>query len=159
MNDRKSQNTANDVANAFSPVAPALNYLVDAAQRSVLFWDVMGKRANQYREHLAKEAPHVLDYATEVVMDGRTLDRPVNYVLVRVIPPTDATVSQNRRPFVVVDPRAGHGPGSGALRQTARSASLLRPDIPVISSASCQNPCPDRQSKISRARKRSSSKK
>src|SRR5262249_46711457 len=29
---------------------PAIEYMVDAAQRSVLFWDVMRQRGNQYRE-------------------------------------------------------------------------------------------------------------
>ena len=89
MIDPKSQNTESGVFDPFSPFAPALDYLVDAAQRSVLFWDVMGERANQYHEHLAKEAPHVLSY--EIVMDGRKLDRPVNYALVRIIPPQGAS--------------------------------------------------------------------
>ena len=31
-----------------------LEYMIDAAQRSVLFWDVMRQRGNQYREHLAE---------------------------------------------------------------------------------------------------------
>ena len=130
MIDRKSQNTESGVFNPFSPFAPALDYLVDAAQRSVLFWDVMGKRANQYHEHLAKEAPHVLNYETEVVMDGRTLDRPVNYALVRIIPPAGATVSQNRRPFVVVDPRAGHGPGIGGFKADSEIGVALKAGHP-----------------------------
>ena len=33
MIDRKSQNTESGVFNPFSPFAPALDYLVDAAQR------------------------------------------------------------------------------------------------------------------------------
>ena len=41
--------------------APAMEYMVDAAQRSVLFWDVMRQRGNQYREHLAEIVPNVLD--------------------------------------------------------------------------------------------------
>ena len=90
--------------------------MVDAAQRTVLFWDVMRQRGNQYQEHIAKEAPHVLDYAAEVVIDGRTLERPVNYVLVRIIPPKDVEIDPTRRPFVVVDPRAGHGPGIGGFK-------------------------------------------
>ena len=44
----------------FGVFAPAMEYMVDAAQRSVLFWDVMRRRGNQYREHLAETAPHVL---------------------------------------------------------------------------------------------------
>ena len=96
--------------------APAMEYMVDAAQRSVLFWDVMRQRGNQYREHLAETAPHVLDYEVELVVDGRTLERPVNYVLVRVVPPAGVEIDPTRRPFVVVDPRAGHGPGIGGFK-------------------------------------------
>jgi pimeloyl-ACP methyl ester carboxylesterase len=93
-----------------------VEYLVDAGQRSILFWDVLRQRGNQYHEHLAKAAPHVLDYDVELVIDGRALDRPVNYVLARIIPPKDVTIDPTRRPFVVVDPRAGHGPGIGGFK-------------------------------------------
>jgi hypothetical protein len=101
---------------AFGPLAPAVEYLVDAAQRSVLFWDVLRQRGNAYREHVAKTAPHVLEYDVELVIDGRTLPRPVNYVLVRVLPPKGVDIHPGRRPFVVVDPRAGHGPGIGGFK-------------------------------------------
>ena len=94
----------------------AIEYLVDAGQRTILFWDVLRQRGNQYHEHLAKEAPHVLDYDAELVIDGRTLERPVNYVLARIIPPKDVVIDPTRRPFVVVDPRAGHGPGIGGFK-------------------------------------------
>ncbi len=95
---------------------PATDYLVDTAQRSVLFWDVLRQRGNQYREHLAETAPHVLDYSVELVVDGRQLERPVNYGLVRVVPPAGITVDETKRPFVIVDPRAGHGPGIGGFK-------------------------------------------
>jgi pimeloyl-ACP methyl ester carboxylesterase len=94
----------------------AIEYLVDSGQRSILFWDVLRQRGNQYHEHLAKEAPHVLDYDAELVIDGRTLERPVNYVLARIIPPKDVAIDPTRRPFVIVDPRAGHGPGIGGFK-------------------------------------------
>jgi pimeloyl-ACP methyl ester carboxylesterase len=95
---------------------PTIEYMVDAAQRSVLFWDVMRQRGNQYRDHLAEIAPHVLDYEVELLVDGRTLDRPVNYCLVRIVPPPWVKVDSRRRPFVIVDPRAGHGPGIGGFK-------------------------------------------
>jgi pimeloyl-ACP methyl ester carboxylesterase len=101
---------------AFNIFGPAVEYLVDAAQRTVLFWDVMRQRGNQYREHLAETAPHVLDYEAELVIDGRKLDRPVNYALARVVPPTGFEIDPKRRPFVVIDPRAGHGPGIGGFK-------------------------------------------
>jgi hypothetical protein len=100
----------------FGVFAPTIDYMIDAAQRSVLFWDVMRQRGNQYREHLAEVVPHVLDYEVELVIDGRTLDRPVNYALVKVIPPAGVEIDPNRRPFIVVDPRAGHGPGIGGFK-------------------------------------------
>ena len=95
---------------------PALDYLVDAGQRSVLFLDVMRQRGIQYREHLAETAPHVLSYEVQLLVDGRTLPRPVNYALVRVTPPRGVEIDEKRRPFVVVDPRAGHGPGIGGFK-------------------------------------------
>jgi hypothetical protein len=119
---RKSESVpspAGGLSPAVSPLgmsAPAIDYLVDAAQRSVLFWDVMRQRGNQYRAHLAQSAPHVLDYKAELVIDGRTLPRPVNYALVRVVPPKGAEIDPSRRPFVIVDPRAGHGPGIGGFK-------------------------------------------
>src|SRR5215208_3494029 len=91
----------------FGAFAPALEYLTDAAQRSVLYWDVMRQRGNAFLEHAGRTAPHVLDYKVELVMDGRKLERPVNYALARVVPPADVEVDRTRRPFVVVDPRAG----------------------------------------------------
>jgi len=94
----------------------ALSFAVDATQRQVLFWDTMRQRGNIYREHIAKSAPHVLDFAAEPVLDGRTLQRPVNYVLARVIPPAGTKIDSTRRPFVIVDPRAGHGPGIGGFK-------------------------------------------
>jgi pimeloyl-ACP methyl ester carboxylesterase len=96
--------------------APVMEYMIDATQRSVLFWDVMRRRGNQYREHLAETAPHVLHYEVELLIDGRTLDRPVNYALVRVVPPPGVELDPTRRPFVIVDPRAGHGPGIGGFK-------------------------------------------
>ena len=53
--------------------ASAFEYLVDTGQRSVLFLDVMRQRGLQYREHIAETAPHVLNYAVELIIDGRNL--------------------------------------------------------------------------------------
>lgn len=97
-------------------VASAVEYMVDASQRSVLFLDIMRRRGDQYREHVAQTAPHVLQYAAELIIDGRTLDEPVNYALVRIIPPKGVEIDLERRPFVVIDPRAGHGPGIGGFK-------------------------------------------
>ncbi len=116
MSPNLNEPAATAPTQASGPLAAATEYIVDAAQRSVLFWDVMRQRGNQYYEHMAEVAPHVLSYAAEVVIDGRTLERPVNYALARIIPPKGVDIDPRRRPFVVVDPRAGHGPGIGGFK-------------------------------------------
>ncbi len=116
MSDQKSSFLPETATTPFGLFAAATEYAIDAGQRSVLFWDVLRQRGNQYREHLAENAPHVLDYQVELIVDGRKLDRPVNYGLVRVIPPDGVTINPKLRPFVVVDPRAGHGPGIGGFK-------------------------------------------
>ncbi len=77
---------------------------------------MMRERGNAFREHAAETAPHVLNFDFELVVDGRTLARPVNYALVRVVPPEGVQIDPALRPFVVVDPRAGHGPGIGGFK-------------------------------------------
>jgi hypothetical protein len=96
--------------------ADAVEYSMDALQRSVLFLDVMRQRGQQYEEQAASHTPNVLDYDCELVSDGRRLERPVNYVLVRILPTEDIEIDPRKRPFVVVDPRAGHGPGIGGFK-------------------------------------------
>jgi pimeloyl-ACP methyl ester carboxylesterase len=117
-------------------------YMVDAAQRSLLFWDAMRERGNQYREHIAMKAPNVLDYKAELVMDGRTLERPVNYLLVRIIPPAGIVVDPNRRPFVVVDPRAGHGPGIGGFKPESEIGEALKAGHPCYFVGFLPDPVP-----------------
>src|SRR5258705_3568259 len=103
-------------------VASAVEYMVDAGQRSVLFLDILRRRGDQYREHLAETAPHVLSFAAELVMDGMKLEQPVNYALVRIIPPQDIEIDANRRPFVIVDLRAGHSSGIGGFKADSEIA-------------------------------------
>jgi pimeloyl-ACP methyl ester carboxylesterase len=110
--------------------ASALEYLVDAGQRSVLFMDVMRRRGEQYREHLSETVPHVLNYEIELIADGRNLDRPVNYGLVRVKPPAGVEIDLTRRPFVVIDPRAGHGPGIGGFKADSEIGVAMKAGHP-----------------------------
>src|ERR1700722_9708051 len=106
--------------------ASAFEYLVDTGQRSVLFLDVMRRRGVQYNEHIAQTAPHVLDYDVELIVDGRNLTRPVNYGLVRVVPPAGVEIDPTKRPFVIVDPRAGHGPGIGGFKADSEIGVALK---------------------------------
>jgi pimeloyl-ACP methyl ester carboxylesterase len=126
----------------FGMFASAMEYMVDAAQRSVLFWDVMRQRGNQYREHMAESAPNVLDYKVELIIDGRTLERPVNYGLVRVVPPPGVELDPTRRPFVIVDPRAGHGPGIGGFKADSEIGVALKAGHPCYFVGFLPDPVP-----------------
>ena len=111
-------------------VASAVEYMADAGQRSVLFLDIMRQRGDQYREHVAQTAPHVLSYEAELIIDGRKLEQPVNYALVRIIPPKGVEVDLKRRPFIVVDPRAGHGPGIGGFKADSEIGVAMKAGHP-----------------------------
>ena len=79
------------------------NYFVNAAQSGVLFLDVMRQRGNARRAHLAETAPHVLNYDAKLVIDGRTLEHPVNYVLVRIVPPEDVQIDEKKDKIELTD--------------------------------------------------------
>ena len=130
------------VQGAAAGLDPLSAYLVDAAQRTVLFWDVLRQRGNQYLEHIAKQAPNVLLFDAEVVVDGRKLPRPVNYGLCEITPPPGVTVDQRKRPFVVVDPRAGHGPGIGGFKADSEIGVALAAGHPCYFVGFLPNPVP-----------------
>ena len=116
---------------AFPSPAAAAGYWIDAWQRSVLFLDVMRRRAAQYEAHAAEVAPNVLDYAAELVLDGRTLAKPVNYLLARIVPPEGVAIDPKKRPFVIVDPRAGHGPGIGGFKADSEIGVAMKAGHPA----------------------------
>jgi hypothetical protein len=108
-----------------------LQYSTDFVQRSVLFWDTLRQRGNNFVEHEKAGKPPVLHFDYEVVTDARTFERPVNYALVRIIPPAGVTVDPRRRPYVIIDPRAGHGPGIGGFKDDSQVGVALREGHPV----------------------------
>jgi Protein of unknown function (DUF3141) len=126
----------------FGFFGPPMDYAIDAAQRTVLFWDVMRQRGNQYREHLAETAPHVLSYDAELILDARTLKRPVNYGLVRIVPPKGVAIDPRRRPFVIVDPRAGHGPGIAGFKADSEIGVALKAGHPCYFVGFLPDPVP-----------------
>jgi len=108
----------------------AWTYWRDACQRVVLFWDVMRQRGNNYLANTAKTAPNVLKFECTLVADGRKLPRPVNYGLVRITPPAGTEIDPKKRPFVVIDPRAGHGPGIGGFKADSEIGVALKAGHP-----------------------------
>jgi hypothetical protein len=91
-------------------------YAVDAWQRSILFLDVLRQRGNAFLQHNEVQDPHVLSFESDVILDGRQMARPVNYWLARIRDPEGRAHDPGKRPFMIVDPRAGHGPGIGGFK-------------------------------------------
>jgi pimeloyl-ACP methyl ester carboxylesterase len=119
-------------ATDFAPAWSAWpQYALDAAQRAVLFWDTLRQRGNNYVEHEGQGCPPVLHFQYEMLVDGRTLERPVNYALVRIVPPEGVTVDPRRRPYVIIDPRGGHGPGIGGFKDDSQVGVAMRERHPV----------------------------
>ncbi|MBQ0822892.1 DUF3141 domain-containing protein [Microvirga sp. HBU67558] len=106
-------------------------YWLDFTQRSILFWDTLRQRGNNWIEHEKAGKPPLLDFEWEMVADARTFERPANYALVRVLPPDGVQTAPERRPFVVIDPRAGHGPGIGGFKQDSQVGVALKAGHPV----------------------------
>jgi hypothetical protein len=106
-------------------------YAVDAFQRSVLFLDVLRRRGNEQEEISARPAATVLRFDSEVLMSGRALSRPINYSLSRILPPPGVVIDSRKRPVVVVDPRAGQGPGIGGFKANSEIGDALNAGHPV----------------------------
>ena len=117
-------------------------YNVDLAQRSALYWDTLRQRGNQWLEHEAAGKPPVLTYKYETIADAREYARPANHALVRIIPPKGVVVDDTKRPFVIVDPRAGHGPGIGGSKEDSEVGVALSAGHPVYFVIFFPDPCP-----------------
>jgi hypothetical protein len=118
------------MASASTTFGPAWEYWSDAWQRSALFLDTLRERGNNYHRRVEQDVPNVLDFQVELVRDGRTLDRPVNYLLVHIVPLAGAAVDPSKPPIIVVDPRAGHGPGIGGMKPESEIGVAVRAGHP-----------------------------
>lgn len=110
---------------------PLTAYLADSAERSVLFLDVLRRRGNEQAEITSRPTATVLTFEHAEVMNGRTLRRPINYSLSRILPPDGIVIDESKRPVVVVDPRAGQGPGIGGFKTESEIGDALKTGHPV----------------------------
>ena len=106
-------------------------YAVDSMQRAILFWDTIRQRGNNFVENAVQGLKPVLHFEYETVLDGRSFARPVNYALLRITPPAGVTIDNRRRPYVIIDPRAGHGPGIGGFKDDSQVGVAMRAGHPV----------------------------
>ncbi len=120
-------------------------YMVDAAQRSVLFLDLLRRRGNEEIEITSRPMATVLSFNHDLLMDGRSLPRPINYTLLRIIPPPRVVIDPRKRPVVVVDPRAGQGPGVGGFKAESEIGDALNAGHPVYFIGFGATPVPGQQ--------------
>ena len=126
--------------------ADLLAYQRDVWERTVLFWDTLRHRANNMLEHERAGLPPLLDFRSETLLDARRFERPVNYALLRITQIGDECwedcVDINKPPVVVVDPRAGHGPGIGGFKRDSEVGIALHEGHPVYFVIFFPEPCP-----------------
>jgi pimeloyl-ACP methyl ester carboxylesterase len=109
----------------------ANDYMRDAAQRYWLTLDVLRQRGNNDIAHEAAGTPPVLIYDYEVALDGKNLPRPCNYMLLKILPPQGVETHDWKRPYMIIDPRAGHGAGIGGFKPDSQVGVALRDGHPV----------------------------
>ncbi len=124
------------------------HYQVDFWQRNVLFLDTLRERANIMLEHEQAGLPPLLKFEYETVLDARTFDRPANYALLRVTGATmlgdkcaEECVKEDHRPVIVIDPRAGHGPGIGGFKRESEIGVAMHEGHPVYFVSFFPEPC------------------
>jgi pimeloyl-ACP methyl ester carboxylesterase len=111
-------------------VGQAFGYWLDRAQRTVLMLDVMRERGNATLDHSEQGKPALLTFESEMILDGRTFDRPANYALLKIKPRAHMKIDPTKRPYIVVDPRAGHGPGVGGFKEDSQIGMAMRSGHP-----------------------------
>ncbi|MGV8057157.1 MAG: DUF3141 domain-containing protein [Smithellaceae bacterium] len=125
----------------------AREYIIDSMQRSIIFTDILRKRGNNYIQHIRSGHPPVLVFNYEMILNAKNFPRPVNYALVRItdrrkkdLPPhgndkrhavSDMIEGLAKRPIVIIDPRAGHGPGIGGSKRDSEIGMALNHGHPV----------------------------
>lgn len=133
-------------ADAFA-LKQAIHYHIDLGQRAVLFLDVLRERANKLLAHEEAGMPPPLDFEYETLLDARHSDRPANYALLRITRCHDDhaedCVDINKPPVVIIDPRAGHGPGIGGFKRDSEVGMSLHEGHPTYFVMFFPLPCPN----------------
>lgn len=117
------------------PATELLAYQTDLWRRGVRYLDTLRERADNMLEHEQAGKPPLLDFDYEMLVDGRRLARPANYALLRITRVgedcLEDCLDETRPPVMIVDPRAGHGPGIGGFKRDSEVGMALHEGHPV----------------------------
>jgi pimeloyl-ACP methyl ester carboxylesterase len=121
-------------------------YQRDVLERTILFFDTLRRRANNMLEHEDAGLPPLLNFKYEMLLDARLFARPANYALLRITEVGedcwDDCVDPSKPPVIVLDPRAGHGPGIGGFKRESEVGIALHTGHPVYFVVFFPEPCP-----------------
>ncbi len=130
-----TEEVAEETPSPLSWMFDAWNYQIDSWQRSVLFLDTLRQRADNMIEHEENGMPPLLDFKYEMVLDARTFDSPANYALLKITEIEDVCLKDcfdpEKPPVIIVDPRAGHGPGIGGFKRDSEVGIAMHEGYPV----------------------------
>jgi hypothetical protein len=91
--------------------------------------ETLRQRANNMAAHEAAGMPPLLHFEAEEIADGHALTPPCNYRLMRVTrcgtDRLEQYVRADAAPVLIVDPRAGHGPGIGGFKRDSEVGMAL----------------------------------
>lgn len=117
------------------PWCELVAYQADRFQRAVLFLDTLRERAENLLAHDEAGMPPPIDFEYETILDARHFERPANYALLSIIrcheEHAHEHVVKGKPPVIIVDPRAGHGPGIGGFKRDSEVGVALHHGHPT----------------------------
>ena len=123
-----------------------LAYQAELMRRCVVFLDILRERANNMLAHEQAGLPPLLDFEYETLLDARRFEHPANYALLRITGAGGRTASECERPgaraVIIIDPRAGHGPGIGGFKRDSEVGMSLHEGHPTYFVIFHPEPCP-----------------
>ncbi|WP_287173820.1 DUF3141 domain-containing protein [Mesorhizobium sp.] len=72
---------------------------------------------------------HLLGFEANLICDGRSPPRPVNYLLAGIRRPEGVVIDPMKRSLVVVDARAGHGSEIAGFQPDSPISVILEEDL------------------------------
>lgn len=117
-----------------------MEYQRDAAERAILTADTLRKRGDIFLDHEAANCPPVLIYDYEVIMDGKDLPYPCNYMLLKICRPKASRSTTPAAPMSSSTRVRATAPASAVSRPTVRWASRCAPATRSISWPSARGP-------------------
>jgi len=128
-----------------SPWKEFTDYRIDRVQRTVLFLDTLRERADNLLAHEHAGMPPPLDFEYETILDARRFERPANYALLSITrchgEHAHERIDQSKPPVIIIDPRAGHGPGIGGFKRDSEVGVALHHGHPTYFVTFFPPPC------------------